>query len=64
MPEKHEGEGLSDKVRDAAEKVTEALEPSGFQGSGNPNNDASDPFTNDQRPDETGFPHRSAGGLD
>ena len=57
-------EGLTDKVRDAAEKAKDALEPSESTSPSRPNNDASDPFTNDQRPEETGYPHGSVAGTE
>lgn len=64
MTKDHEGEGLTDKVRDAAEKIDDALEPSESSGPSRPSNDASDPFSNDQRPDEAGFPHGSVAGTE
>ena len=63
MTKDHEGEGLTDKVRDAAEKIDDALEPGESGGSGRSGNDASDPFADDQRPDEAGFPHGSVAGT-
>ena len=59
-----EREGLTEKVRDAAGKVEDALEPGESDGPGRPINDASDPFADAQRPDEEGFPHGSVAGID
>ncbi|HEY2223978.1 hypothetical protein [Actinomycetospora sp.] len=64
MAKDHENDGLTDKAQDAAEKIKDALEPSESDGPNRPSNDASDPFSNDQRPDEAGFPHGSVGGTD
>jgi hypothetical protein len=64
MSQEDQDEGLTDKAKDAAEKIKDALEPSESGGPSRPVNDASDPFTNEQRPDETGFPHGSVAGTD
>ncbi|MCD2191879.1 hypothetical protein LQ327_00555 [Actinomycetospora endophytica] len=64
MIEEHDGASLTDKAREAAEKIKAAVEPGETGGPGGPHNDASDPFTNDQRPDETGFPDGSVAGTD
>jgi hypothetical protein len=64
MPKDHESESLTDKVRDAADTIDDALEPNESGGPGGPTNDASDPFANDQRPDEAGYPHGSVAGTD
>ena len=64
MTDDHAGEGLTDKVRHAAEKVEEALESHGPDGASHHVNDATDPFADDQRPDEAGYPHGSVAGVE
>jgi hypothetical protein len=64
MTDDHGREGLTDKAEHVADKIEHALEPDESAGAGRPVNDASDPFTNDQRPDEAGYPHGSVAGTD
>jgi hypothetical protein len=67
MADDHDRQGLADKAREAAEKVEDALEPTESDragGSGRSGNDASDPFSDDHRPDEAGFPHGSVAGIE
>jgi hypothetical protein len=58
-----EHESLSDKVRDLADRIDEKLEPD-EPGPTHQRTDASDPFTNDQRPDEAGFGEGSVAGVE
>ena len=60
-----EHESLTDKARDVADAINDKLEPDPAEQPQRPlGNDASDPFANDRRPDETGFAHGSVAGVE